>query len=193
MSIDPDLEQLQEVSDRLKGGSQWLDDLIHRIDSALHRLSIRVDYTHTRPLAEQVERGADGKRRIELSYLAYASVAGSRRLAIKTIKVLESKAALDTTDPRRIVPLRDAPVALRHAAVEQMAEALRGMTAHLKVLADRVDARCDSAESVLHSLERHRVSTPGIRTPRKHGPRPAYPRLKSRTQPPLVLVTRAAH
>ena len=92
MPITQELYRLGQSARRLNDGSDQLNRMIAAIDRLLGRLMIGLDYVHPRPLSEYVTIDHEGKRIIELSYLGYLKVQRRYHLAIKTIKVVESRA-----------------------------------------------------------------------------------------------------
>ena len=91
MTITDSMYQLGQAARRLNEGSDQLNRVLARIEETLGRLMIGMEYVHPRPLVEDVSLDADGKRIIELDYLAYLKVGGRFRLAIKQVKILESR------------------------------------------------------------------------------------------------------
>lgn len=184
------MDQLTNASRRLLDGGARLDTLIAELDAGLGQLDVALDYMHPRPLAEAVRRDAAGKRVIELSYLCYREIDGRRCLAVRTIKVLESKAALASTVPTSIVPLRSADIALRQAAIDIMGELLSGITAQMERMADGLEDRCEAASSIVRAIANRRSDTRS--SSRRRALHPSYPQLRRRTEPP-IRVTRAGY
>ena len=209
--MDPkqELDQLSHASHRLRVGDERLDELIAELDAGLAKLDVELDYMHPRPLTESERSDDAGKRVIELSYLCYRVVQGSPCLAVRTIKVLESKAALASVAPLRIVPLRHADISLRQAAIDVMGDLLRGITRQMESMADRLEDRCEAASAFVRAMESgsgsmmggrggpagvggRRAVGPSRATGRRAAVHPSYPQLRRRTEPP-IRVTRAGH
>ena len=153
MAIIDELNALGSAARRLNDGSEQLNRLIARIDELLGRLMIGIDFFHPRPLAELVTFDREGKRVIELSYLGYCRVQKSYQLAVKTVKVLESKLALATESPGEFVPLLQAPRRLRYAAVDFMPELVTGLSRQVTDVASAMERRCATAEALARQLE----------------------------------------
>jgi hypothetical protein len=153
MAINDELQALGNAARRLNDGSEQLNRSIARIDELLGRLMIGIDFFHPRPLAELVTFDREGKRVIELSYLGYCRVQKSYQLAVKTVKVLESKLALATESPGEFVPLLQAPRRLRYAAVDFMPELVTGLSRQVTDVAGAMERRCAVADSLARQLE----------------------------------------
>jgi hypothetical protein len=153
MAMIEELQALGHAAKRLNDGSEQLNRLIARIDELLGRLMIGIDYFHPRPLAEHVSFDRESKRVIELAYLGYCRVQKSYQLAVKTVKVLESKLALATESPGEFVPLLQAPRRLRYAAVDVMPELVTGLSHQVAEVAGAMERRCATAEALARQLE----------------------------------------
>lgn len=153
MAINDELYALGNAARRLNDGSEQLNRSIARIDELLGRLMIGIDFFHPRPLAELVTYDREGKRVIELSYLGYCRVQKSYQLAVKTVKVLESKLALATESPGEFVPLLQAPRRLRYAAVDFMPELVTGLSHQVADVAGAMERRCAVADGLARQLE----------------------------------------
>jgi hypothetical protein len=153
MAINDELQRLGDSAQRLNAGSDQLNRLIERIDELLATLMIGLDYVHPRPIDETTSADHNGKRVIELSYVGYLRTSQSYHLAIKTVKVLESKLAVATQNPGEIVPLLAAPRRLRYAAVDLLPELVSGLAAQVDEMVGSLERRCRTAESLVHNLE----------------------------------------
>ena len=153
MPITQELHALGQAARRLNDGSEQLNALIARIDALHGRLMIGMDYVHPRPLAESVTYDRDGKRAIEMAYLAYCRIGKVYALAIKTVKVHESKRALATESPGEFVPVLQAPRRLRYAAIDVLPELVAGLSAQVEEVAEAMARRCAVAESLARRLE----------------------------------------
>ncbi|TPV93274.1 MAG: hypothetical protein B7733_21280 [Myxococcales bacterium FL481] len=187
------LDKLGQAHERLAAGDARLDALIAALDDGLARIDIGLDYMHPRPLAEAVSRDETGKRIIELTYLCYRPVHGRRRLAVRTIKVIESKVALAATAPAQVVALRAAALPLRQAAMEVLGEMLRGLTAEVERLADRLEHQCDTANRLVQGLPERRRQWRTPASARRNAVQPSYPQLSRRRTDPPIRVTRAGY
>jgi hypothetical protein len=107
-----------------------------------------------RPLTETVTLDREGKRTIELAYVGYLRVQKGYHLAIKTVKVLESKRAFATETPGQVVPLLSAPRRLRYAAVDVLPELVGGLAEQVDEMVGAMQRRCDTASALLDRLER---------------------------------------
>jgi hypothetical protein len=153
MTINDELHALGNAARRLNDGSEQLNRLIARIDELLGRLMIGIDFFHPRPLSEHVSYDREGKRVIELSYLGYCRVQKSYQLAVKTVKVMESKLAMATESPGEFVPLLQAPRRLRYCAVDVMPELVTGLSHQVEEVAGAMERRCATAQALAHELE----------------------------------------
>lgn len=152
MTITAKMYKLGQAARRLNDGSDELNRLLAEIDKVLGRLMIGMEYTVERPLSERVTRTEDGSRVIELSFVGYLRLRGSFHLALRTVKVLESKRAAASEDPGEVVPLLEAPRKLRHAAVDQLPELVEGLANQVQDVLGRVEERCRLANSLLDNL-----------------------------------------
>lgn len=153
MAITAELVRLGESARRLNDGSEELNRDIAAIDELLARLMIGLDYLHPRPLAETVTMSREGKRVIELAYVGYLEVQRGYHLAIKTVKVLESKLALASETPGQVVPLLSAPRRLRYGAVDVLPELIAGLAAQVEEVVGAMQRRCETASALLQHLE----------------------------------------
>ncbi len=190
MPITQELHALGTAARRLNDGSEQLNALIARIDALLGRLMIGMDYLHPRPLSEIVTYDRDGKRCIEMAYLGYCRISKGHALAIKTVKVHESKRAMATETPGDFLPLLQAPRRLRYAAVDVLPELVAGLSAQVSEVADAMARRCAVAESLARRLEDLAGPAPGAEIQRSaqqassHS-RPTMPYLID-GEPPIV-------
>ncbi len=169
--------ELGTAARKLNDGSDRLNRLIAGIDKLLGRMMIGLDYTHPRPLQETVSVDRTGHRVTELAFLGYMKVEGGYHLAIKTVKVLESKQQAATEQPGAVMPLLSAPRRLRHAAVDLLPEVVSGLAAQVDDVVQSMERRCATAEALLEHLQD--VAESGVRT---LGPPPERVQ-PSRTQP----------
>lgn len=153
MPITEQLHVLGQAAKRLNDGSEQLNALIARIDALLGRLMIGMDYLHPRPLSESVTYDRDGKRVIEMAYLSYSRIGKAYALAIKTVKVHESKRALANEASGDFMPLLQAPRRLRYAAVDVLPELVAGLSTQVEEVAAAMSRRCAVAESLARRLE----------------------------------------
>ena len=153
MAITEELYRLGASARLLNDGSEQLNRNIAAIDQLLGRLMIGLDYVHRRPLAETVTVDRDGKRVIELAYLAYLKVDRGYHLAIKTVKVMESKRALANETPGAILPLLSAPRRLRYAAVDLLPELVAGLAGQVEEMLSAMHRRCETASALVRHLE----------------------------------------
>lgn len=153
MSVTDKLISLGHASRRLNEGSDHLNRTVARIDRVLGQLMIGLDYIYPKPLQETAHVDGSGKRVIELSYLGFLKVQGAHHLAIKTVKVLESRISAATEDPGRVVPLLQAPRALRHRAIDVLPDMVSGLAAETEDVVASLERRCASAEALLGHLE----------------------------------------
>lgn len=153
MAITRELERLSSFAERLNHGSDQLNRLIERIDQALGRLAIGLDYFLSRPLDEHTTFDHSGKRVIEVGYLGYGKVGREYHLVIKTVKVLESKLAVTTEQPGAIAPLFTAPRRLRYAAVDMLPELVSGLAAQVEEMVASMERRQATAARLLQHLE----------------------------------------
>lgn len=153
MTLTQELYRLGHSSRRLNDGSDQLNRSIAAIDNLLARLMIGLDYVHPRPLAEHTTYDAAGKRIIEVSYLAYQKLKGSYRLAIKTVKVVESRVSAAKQSPGDLVCLLEAPRRLRYRAVEQLPELVEGLAEQIEDMLGAMDRRVGIASALVENLE----------------------------------------
>jgi hypothetical protein len=162
VSITEQLFRLGQASRRLNDGSDRLDRCLAEIDRALGRLLLGFEYQLARPIAEVVSADRDGKRIIEVSYLGYLRFAGDlsepRRtqagfhLGIRTLKVFEGRRAPDGEPAPRVMPLLEAPRAIRHAAVDHLTELVAGLAAQVDDMVEHIERREAIAEAILETL-----------------------------------------
>lgn len=145
--------QLGHAARRLNDGSDKLNRLIAQIDGTLGRLMIGMPYVHPRPISELVTFDADNKRVIEVAYLTYDKIRDGYHLAVKTVKILESKKALGSEAPGAVTPLLEAPRKLRYAAIDVLPELVSGLATQVDDIVAKMERRCDVAESLLAHLE----------------------------------------
>lgn len=153
MTLNQELYRLGQSARRLNDGSDQLNRSIAAIDNLLGRLMIGLDYVHPRPLAEHTSYDAAGKRIIEVSYLAYLKVKGGFRLALKTVKVLESRSAAAGQIPGEVSPLLEAPRQLRYRAVEQLPELVMGLAEQVEDMLGAMERRVGIANALVSNLE----------------------------------------
>ncbi|MCA9705686.1 MAG: hypothetical protein KDK70_07555 [Myxococcales bacterium] len=153
MAITEELVRLGNSARRLNRGSDQLNHLIERIDELLSELNVGLDYIHPRPIDESTSVDHNGKRVIELSYVGYLRTQRNYHLAIKTVKVLESKLSLATQTPGDVVALLAAPRRLRYAAVDVLPEVVSGLAAQVDEMVGSLERRCATAESLVRNLE----------------------------------------
>lgn len=158
MAITDELQRLGNSAQRLNVGSDQLNRLIERIDELLSQLMIGLDYVYPRPIDEATSADHNGKRVIELSYVGYLRTSRNYHLAIKTVKVLESKLAVATQNPGEIVPLLAAPRRLRYAAVDVLPEVVSGLASQVDEMVGSLERRCRTAETLVRNLEQIAVS-----------------------------------
>ncbi len=153
MNITQELYRLGQSTRRLNDGSDQLNRSIAAIDGLLARLMIGLDYINPRPLAEHTTYDAAGKRVIEVSYVGYLKVGGAYHIALKTVKVLESKSASVGQSPGHLVNLLDAPRRLRYRAVEQLPELVVGLAEQVEDMLGAMERRVNIAHSLVANLE----------------------------------------
>ncbi|MFO0637451.1 MAG: hypothetical protein U0168_31885 [Nannocystaceae bacterium] len=153
MPITQELFALGQAARRLNDGSEQLNALIARVDALLGQLMIGMDYLHPRPLSEAVSYDREGKRTIELAYLGYCRVGKGYTLAIKTVRVHESKLAIATETPGEFVTLLQAPRRLRYAAVDVLPELVAGLAHQVEEVAGAMERRCATAQALVRRLE----------------------------------------
>ena len=153
MAITAKMYKLGQAARRLNDGSDQLNRLLAEIDKVLGRLMIGMEFTVERPMAERVMKAEDGSRAIELCFLGYLRVRGSYHIALKTVKVLESKRAAASEEPGSIVPVLEAPRQLRHAAVDHLPELVEGLASQVQDVVGKMEERCQVASALLSNLE----------------------------------------
>lgn len=153
MPITQELYRLGNSARRLNDSSDQLNRSLAAIDGLLGRLMIGLDYVHPRPLAEHVTFDHAGKRVIELCYVGYFRVKGDYHLAIKTVKVLESKLQMATQTPGEIKALLEAPRQLRYRAVDLLPEVVAGLAEQVDDMLANMDRRRQIAEGLVAHLE----------------------------------------
>lgn len=179
VSITEQLFRLGQASRRLNDGSDRLDRCLAEIDRALGRLLLGFEYQLARPIAEVAHTDRDQKRVIEVSYLGYLRFAaqpdrgdGSQprrthagfHLGVRTVKVFEGRRAPEGELPPRIMPLLEAPRAIRHVAVDHLTELVTGLAAQVDDMVEQIDRREAIAAAVLDSLR-----DPGSSRPTESG------------------------
>ncbi|MCA9635336.1 MAG: hypothetical protein KC420_04810 [Myxococcales bacterium] len=153
MPITEELKRLGQSVHRLNEGSEEINALVADFDRILGELLLPFDYLHPRPLRETTIVGREGKRVIEVAYLGYLPYRGQRHLVVKTVKVVESKAAAAEGGGQTLTPLLLAPRPLRHAAVDVLEEVASAIRRQLDELADEVDRRRGRARAAVDGLE----------------------------------------
>ncbi len=161
MAISEGLDKLGKAARRLNKSSDRLVQLVRAIDQALGRLNLEVDYVGSRPVAEHATTDAHNKRTIELAYLGYLQVQGKHQLAIKTIKIHESRAATSETDGGTVRSLLQAPRGLLHAAVDHLPDLVGALSQQVWDLVNQVERRCQIARDLLTDLESLEAMTSG--------------------------------
>jgi len=153
MPITEELTKLGQSVRRVNDGSDELVGLIRGIDRMLGEMALPFDYLHPRPLQETTKVGQGGKRVIEVVYLGVMPVRGARRLAIKMVKILESKAAVaHPGGGGAVMPLLDAPRPLLHVAADHLGEVVRAIIGEIDELAEQVERRGGAAKEALREL-----------------------------------------
>jgi hypothetical protein len=152
MGVTQELHRLGQSARRLNEGSDHLNRLIAAIDQLLGKLMIGLDYVHERPLDERISYDRDGKRVVELAYLGYLRVQGSFQLAIRTVRVFESKAAFADKTPGDVVPILSAPRRLRYAAVDMLPDMVSGLAQQVDDVVNSMERRCRTARALLEEL-----------------------------------------
>lgn len=153
MALTHELQRLGNSARRLNAGSDRLNHLIERIDQLLGTLMIGLDYVYPRPIDEWTTSDHNGKRVIEISYVGYMRTQRAYRLAIKTVKVLESKLAAATQQPGEVMPLLSAPRRLRYASVDVLPHVVNGLAEQVDEMVGSLEQRCQTAESLVRNLE----------------------------------------
>lgn len=165
MSITEQLFHLGQAARRLNDGSDRLDRCLAEIDRALARLLLGFEYQLARPIAEVVHHDRDGKRIIEVSYLGYMrfsapnpqsegrrAASGGFHLGVRTVKVFEGRRAPEGEPPPRVTPLLEAPRAVRHAAVDHLADLVGGLAAQVDEMIENIERREAIAEAILSTF-----------------------------------------
>jgi hypothetical protein len=157
MGVTEELYKLGQSARRLNDGSDVLDRSLAEIDRALARFTLGFEFQLPRPIAEQAHQARDGKRIIEVSYLGYMRlepVDGATpeyHLAVKTIKVFEGRST-DGEQPGRVIPLLEAPRAVRHAAVDHLAMLVAGLAGQVDEMVTHIERRNAIATAILGTL-----------------------------------------
>jgi hypothetical protein len=161
VGITEQLFQLGQAARRLNDGSDRLDRCLAEIDRALGRLMLGFEHQLARPIAEVVHHDRDGKRIIEVHYLGYMRFAGpdersdGRRpgggfhLGIRTMRVFEGRRAPEGEPPPRVTPLLEAPRAVRHAAVDHLADLVGALATQVEEMIEHIERREALAEAIL--------------------------------------------
>jgi len=165
VSITDQLFRLGQVARRLNDGSDRLDRSLAEIDRALGRLMLGFEYQLSRPIAESVHHDRDGKRVIEVNYLGYmrfvapdsdlepgAEPAGGFHLGVRTVKVFEGRRVPEGEPPPRVIALIEAPRAVRHAAIDHLAELVAGLAAQVDEMVQHIERREQIAATLLDTL-----------------------------------------
>ncbi len=160
MSITHKLVRLGVAARRLNDDSDKLNRSIAQIDALLERMGLGLEFLYPRPVVETTSFDADGKRLIELSYVGYMKLRGRYTLALKTLRVFESRTANPSESPGSAIPLLDAPRRLRYAAVDVLPEVIAGLSHQVDELAAQMERRCGVADQVLRELELHFGAAP---------------------------------
>ena len=163
MPITEELTMLGNSVRRLNEGTDELVRGIQAIEATLRDLALPFDYLHPRPLEETARIGPGGKRVIEVVYLGVLPCRGRRRLAVKMVKIVESKAAIASQSGGAVMPLLDAPRGLLHAATDLLVEVVQGIRKQLDELGDEVDQRRDAVREAHEELSRPAASASGLR------------------------------
>jgi hypothetical protein len=192
MAITDELSRLGNSAQRLNVGADQLNRLIERIDLLLSQLMIGLDYVYPRPIDEATSADHNGKRVIELSYVGYLRTSRNYHLAIKTVKVLESKLAVATQNPGEVVPLLAAPRRLRYAAVDVLPEVVAGLASQVDEMVGSLERRCRTAESLVRNLEQI-ASSGGTVAPEDSALRHTLPASESASRRVLVPGEMSAH
>jgi hypothetical protein len=153
MTITDELQRLGRSAKRLNQGSDELNRLIERIDRALGALNIGLDFVLRRPIDEVTGFDHNGKRVIELSYVAYQKVSRDYHLVVRTVKVMESKLAAATEAPGTVTLLLTAPRRLRYAAVDVLPELVHGLSDAVEEMLEAMDRRQRTAAGLVDNLE----------------------------------------
>jgi hypothetical protein len=168
MGVTEELYRLGQAARRLNDGSDRLDRTLSEIDAALGRLMLGFEYQLPRPIAEIVHHDSAGKRVIEVSYLGFYRMetasddpgeptpsSGEFHVGVKTLKILEGRRT-DGEPPGRMLPLLEAPRAIRHAAVDHLAALVAGLAAQVDEMVGHIERRNAVASSILGTLDSSR-------------------------------------
>lgn len=156
MGVTEELYRLGQAARRLNDGSDRLDRTLSEIDAALGRLMLGFEYQLPRPIVETVHHDSAGKRVIEVSYLGFLrleddAATGELHVGVKTLKILEGRRS-DGEQPGRMVPLLEAPRAIRHAAVDHLAALVAGLAAQVDEMVGHIERRNAIASTILGTL-----------------------------------------
>lgn len=168
MSVTRELHRLADRADRVAEATRRLDDLIRRVDELTARIATGLELWVDRPIREVTSYDGDERRMIEINYLGFGPWQGRSRLLTKTLRVFEHKLADASAAPGPVAPLLEAPMAVRHAAVDGFARLLAGLGTQIEAHAAELERRSEIALGVLAELER---AFP--RDERESGPQPA--------------------
>jgi len=156
--VTEELFRLGQAARRLNDGTDRLDRSLAEIDGALGRLMLGFEFQLPRPIAEIEHTGRAGKRVIEVHYLGYLRTEPpddapvSFHLAVRVLKVFEGRRADEP--PGRVVPLLEAPRAIRHASVDHLAVLVAGLADQVDEMVTHLDRRNEIATSILATLQR---------------------------------------
>lgn len=157
MGVTEELYRLGQSARRLNDGSDQLDRSLEEIDHALSRFTLGFEFQLPRPIAEQAHHDRDGKRIIEVSYLGYMQLepvdgaAPEYHLAVKTLKVFEGRRT-EGEQPGRVLPLLEAPRAVRHAAVDHLTLLVAGLAGQVDEMNTHIERRIGIATAILGTL-----------------------------------------
>ncbi len=163
MPITEELTKLGNSVRRLNDGADELVREIQAVEATIRDLALPLEYLHPRPLEERARVGAGGKRVIEVVYLGVMTSRGRRRLAIKMVKILESKAAVASQSGGAVMPLLDAPRSILHAAADLLGEFVVGLRKQLDEQAEQADRRLEAVRGAHDALSGGSASTSGSR------------------------------
>jgi len=159
VGVTEELFRLGQAARRLNDGSDRLDRSLVQIDRALARLMLGFEYQLPRPIAESEHTDRSGKRVIEVCYLGYLRIPGFAEslvegpefhLAVRVIKVFETR--LPDEPPGTLMPLIEAPRAVRHAAVDHLAVLVAGLAEQVDEMVTHIERRNEIASSLLCTL-----------------------------------------
>ena len=157
MSVTEELFRLGQAARQLNDGADRLDRSLAEIDRALGRLMLGFEYQLPRPIAELEHSDGGGKRVIEVHYLGYLRVPqpdgapANFHLAVRVLKVLEARRSDEP--PGKVIPLLEAPRAIRHAAVDHLAVLVAGLAEQVDEMVANIARRNEIATSILATLE----------------------------------------